>query len=54
MRHVSSGELVKQIAQVGPRKDMWQHMIGGRSKVDKIREAVIQGGHLECDMWQMR
>ena len=35
MRHVSSGKLVKQIAQVGPRRDMWQHMIGGKSKVDK-------------------
>ena len=34
MRHVSSGELVKQIAQVGPKRDMWQHMIGGKSKVD--------------------
>ena len=34
MRQVSSGELVKQIAQVGPRRDMGQHMIGGKSKVD--------------------
>ena len=24
----------KQIAQVGPIRDMWQHMIGGRFKVD--------------------
>ena len=34
MRHVSSGELVKKIAQVGAIRDMWQHMIGGKSKVD--------------------
>ena len=34
MRHVSSGELFKQISQVGPKIDMWQHMIGGKSKVD--------------------
>ena len=34
MRHMLSGELVKQIAQVRPRRDMWKHMIGGKSKVD--------------------
>ena len=34
MRHVSSGELVLQIDQVGSRRDVWQHMIGGKSKVD--------------------
>ena len=43
MRHVSSGELVKQIAQVGPRRDMWQHMIGGKSKVDDKVIRVIKG-----------
>ena len=28
VRHVSSAECLKQRAQVGPLKDMWQHMIG--------------------------
>ena len=31
--HVSSAGLVKQTAQVGPIRDMWQHMIGWKSKV---------------------
>ena len=34
MCHVSSAEPIKQIAQVGPLGDMWQHMIGWKSKVD--------------------
>ena len=32
--HVSSVESFKQRAQVGPIRDMWQHMIGEKSKVD--------------------
>ena len=32
--HVSSEKSVKQRAQVGPIGDMWQHMIGEKSKVD--------------------
>ena len=31
---VSSAGLVKQRDQVGPIRDIWQHMIGKKSKVD--------------------
>ena len=51
MRHVSSGELVKQIAQVGPRRDMWQHMIWGKSKVDGYGDKGNSMSHLELDKW---
>ena len=54
MRHMSSGELVKLIAQVGPRRDMWQHMIGGKSKVDGQGDKGNPRNHLELDKWQVR
>ena len=54
MRHVSSGELVKQIAQVVPRRDMWQQMIGGKSKVDGEGDNGNPRSLLELDKWQVR
>ena len=32
--HMSSAGKFKQKAQVGPIRDMWQHMIGEKSKVN--------------------
>ena len=54
MRHMSSGELVKQIAQVGTRRQMWQHMIGGKSKVDEYGDKGNPKSNLELDKWQVR
>ena len=54
MRHVSSGELFKQIAKVGPRRGMWQHMIGEKSKVDGYGDKGNPRSHLELDKWQVR
>ena len=54
MRQVSSGELVKKIAQVGPKRYMWKYMIGGKSKVDGYGDKGNPRSHLELDNWQVR
>ena len=51
---MSSGELVKQIVQVGCRRDVWQHIIGGNSKVDGKGDKGNPRSDLELDKWQVR
>ena len=52
MCHVSSVESFKQRTHVGPIRDMWQHMIGEKSKVDGYGDKGNPRSQLGIDMWK--